>query len=564
MKKFLPIVLLFLFSWTLKAQQPVMGVDLSYANEMEDCGVVYKQYGTPTDIYKIFKDQGAKVIRYRLWYHPDSTNYSTLTDVTKGIERAKAEGLEVLLDFHYSDTWADPGKQTRPKAWQNITDLNVLADSVYNYTYRVLSGLKNQGLMPEYVQIGNETNGNILVNPGEALYPNDWPRNVKLFEAGIKAAHDVDPAIKTILHVANPDNGDWWFTAARDNGLTDYDIIGLSYYPQYHKLDIAKVGQDVKALKQKFGKPVWIVETGYPWTDQDIDSAGNILGTGSILEGYPNPPTVDGQKNFLLNLNYAVLSNGGMGTIYWEPDWVSTNCSTEWGRGSHYENATLFDFNDNLLSSASYLAYDYSVQPKTNSEVIFQVDMTGIDTLNGVYVTGDFTNTPTTWYFKRMTNIGNHIYQYRTFLQKGDTGAYIFTRTNTWNGNYQQYQETVPSACALKWGTHRRYDIQKDVETYAFKWSSCEPIVTGVETHPDKPKVVAYPNPFGDKLSLKGTPRNTEKIKVYSVTGKLIRKLSPEKTSINTSHWADGIYVIRWLDKNNQVLDTLKVIKTKK
>ncbi|MBN2638435.1 MAG: glycosyl hydrolase 53 family protein [Bacteroidales bacterium] len=562
MKRTFTLLLLLILSWTLKAQQPVLGVDLSYANQMDDCGAVYKQYGNTEDIYQIFKNLGTKVIRYRLWYHPDSTNYSTLSDDIRAIRRAKAAGFEVLLDFHYSDTWADPGKQTRPKAWQGITDLNVLADSVYQYTHRVLTTLKDEGLTPEYVQIGNETNGNIMVEPGGALYPNDWPRNVKLFEAGIHAAHDVDPSIKTILHVANPENGDWWFTDATNNGLTDYDIIGLSYYPQWHKLDIAQVGQIVKSLKAKFNKPVWIVETGYPWTDQDIDSAANILTSSSVLAGYPNPPTVEGQKNFLLNLNYAVISNGGMGTIYWDPDWVSTPCKTEWGQGSHYENATFFDFNGNLLSSANYFNYDFSVQPKTTSEVTFEVDMAGVDTLNGVYVTGDFTGIA--WQFKRMTYIGNDKFRFTTTLQKGDSGAYIFTRTNTWNGDYQQYQETVPSSCALKWGTHRFYDIQQDVENYAFKWSSCEPVVTGVVDQKKSSNVVAYPNPFNDRLNLRNAPLNTKKIKIYSISGKLIRKIRPENTSINTSHWSGGMYVIRWLDKDNHVLDSLKVIKTLK
>ena len=560
MKKILTFLLLFITAWSMQAQQPLLGVDLSYASQMEACGAVYYEYGSAKDIYQIFKDQGAQVIRYRLWYHPDSV-YSSQADVTDGIRRAKAAGFKVLLDFHYSDTWADPGHQTRPKAWQNITDLNVLADSVYQYTHRVLSDLKGQGLLPEYVQIGNETNGNIMVNPGDSLYPNDWPRNVKLFEAGIHAAHDVDPNIKTVLHVANPKNGDWWFTDATKNGLTDYDIIGLSYYPQWHKLNIAQVGQIVKDLKQKFNKPVWIVETGYPWSDQNIDSANNILNAESVLPGYPNPPTVDGQKNFLLNLNYAVISNGGMGTIYWEPDWVSTHCRTEWGQGSHYENATFFDFNDQLLKSASYLSYDYSTPPVTTANVTFKVDMTGVDTVNGVFVTGDFTGKA--WKFKHMTSIGNHIYAFDTTLQIGDSGAYIFAVNNNWNSGYQQYQENVPSACAPMWGTHRKFVIRNYSETYAFKWSTCDSIATttGVNTHKKISQVVAYPNPFQDYLYLKGTPENTAEIRIISITGSILKDYPADTTKINGGQWKDGIYLIRWLDKNNRVLDSVKVIK---
>jgi arabinogalactan endo-1,4-beta-galactosidase len=142
-------------------------VDLSYVNQVEDHGGVYKQSGEAADPFEVLSDKGANLTRVRLWHNPDWVKdvygqatplYSGLADLAKTIERAHQSGMAVLLDFHYSDTWADPGHQDVPAAWKNITNIGVLCDSVYNYTYNTLDYLKNKDLLPQMVQIGNETN----------------------------------------------------------------------------------------------------------------------------------------------------------------------------------------------------------------------------------------------------------------------------------------------------------------------------------------------------------------------------------------------------------------------
>ncbi|MFA6402069.1 MAG: glycosyl hydrolase 53 family protein [Salinivirgaceae bacterium] len=539
------------------AQETLLGVDLSYVNEMEDCNAVYYQNGDAKEVYSIFKDNHAQVVRFRLWHNPTWTQYSNFADVKKGIGRAKASGMKVLLDFHYSDTWTDPSKQERPAAWKDITDINVLADSVYNYTFNVLSNLKKDNLMPEFVQIGNETNGNIMVGTGETLYPLNWTRNVKLFKVGIKAANDVDAVTKTVLHIAGPNNGDWWFTDAKNNGLTNFDIIGLSYYPQWHKQSISQVGSIVKNLKTKFTKPVWIVETGYPWTLDNNGDASNILNQESILAGYSNPPTPKSQKNFLINLNYAVISNGGMGTIYWEPAWVSTSCSTLWGPGSHYENATFFDFNNQLHEGIEYLNYDYSQAPVTSSQVTFSVDMTGVTITDGVFVTGSFTGT--NWQFMPMVNQGNNRYNYTTTLQKGDTGAYIYTVKADWD--MALYHEKVPVECAPMWGTHRKYVIEGDTETFAFKWSSCEELAVSASEQNNSFGTKIYPNPFDTNFFIETLIPHTKKISIVSIDGKLVSEFEPDVNQIDGSNWNNGIYQIQWMDENNKILKVLKIVK---
>ncbi len=541
-----------------RPQEVILGVDLSYANEMEDCNALFYQNGMATDIYEIFKENQAQVIRFRLWHNPNWSNYSNYQDVEKGIVRAKEAGMKVLLDFHYSDTWADPAAQECPAAWKGITDLEVLADSVYNYTFKVLSRLESKELMPEFVQIGNETNGNIIINEGESLYPINWQRNVKLFKAGIKAANDVDSLVKTVLHIANPSHADSWFSSAKTNDLTEFDIIGLSYYPQWHELDISQVGNVVKSLTNKFSKPVWIVETGYPWTLDGNDNAGNILGEESILTGYSNPPTKESQKTFLIKLTYTVISNGGMGTIYWEPAWVSTTCSTQWGEGSHYENATFFDYSNQLHQGIDFLTYDYAVEPSNFSQVTFYVDMTDVTIIEDVYVTGDFTGT--NWQFMKMTPVGSNIYKYTIPLEKGTEGAYIFTVKADWN--LALYHEKVPTECAPLWGTHRKYIITNDEETFAFKWSSCDSITVGVGENHQIKTPLAFPNPFKNLLTLNTKIPNAAKVKIWSMDGSYETVFPATTKQINSSTWSEGVYLIQYINKEQQVIDSIKVIKT--
>jgi arabinogalactan endo-1,4-beta-galactosidase len=212
------------------------GADLSYVNEMLDCDAVYKNAtGTAKDPYKIFSEAGANLVRVRLWHNPTWTQHSNYEDVKKTIKRVKAEGMHVLLDFHYSDTWADPASQVIPAAWEaQIKNKEILGGLLYDYTYKILADLAVLDLLPEIVEVGNETNRMILQKEGENASM-DWARNVFLINKGIKAVRDIatekNKEIGVMLHIAQPENGLWWFKQATDAGITDYDWIGLSYYP---------------------------------------------------------------------------------------------------------------------------------------------------------------------------------------------------------------------------------------------------------------------------------------------------------------------------------------------
>lgn len=330
------------------------GADLSYVNEMEDCGAIFKNLNNAVeDPYKIFYDEGAKIIRVRLWHNPKWTNYSNLEDVKKSISRAKTLGMKILLDFHYSDTWADPGKQIIPKEWEDLlNDQNALGQKVYSYTKSVLNELISENLTPDIVQIGNEINTMILQEENNHKKM-DWDRNAFLINNGISAVRDLEKGIEVMLHIAQPENASWWFNEASANGITDFDWIGLSYYPKWSTINIDEIDLEVKSLIERFNKRLMVVETAYPFTLEWKDNASNILGKDSLISNFP--ASVDGQYNYLQYLKSKLISGGAEGLIYWEPAWVSTGCKTLWGTGSHWENATLFNFENTANKGILFL-----------------------------------------------------------------------------------------------------------------------------------------------------------------------------------------------------------------
>lgn len=358
----LSTVFVILFAQNNNAQNFLFGADLSYVNEMEDCGVVYKENNQPVDPYQLFADHNCGIVRLRLWHTPswyDNLNnghrYSDLADVRKSILRAKAANMKVLLDFHFSDNWADPQKQRVPAAWEGVVDnLPLLKDSVYNYVKSTLLSLHADGLLPDMVQIGNETNKGIILSPQQDAsgWVLDWPRNAALFNRAIEAVRDVETQtgqyVKVALHIAGPAEAGWLMQGFWSNGVHDFDVIGMSYYWAWHKpTDIADAANVVAQLKQNYpGKEVMFFETGYIWTTQSNDSAANI-----ISETHPDysPASPENQRKWLVDMTQAVINKGASGVIYWEPAWVSSPCWTQWGQGSHQEHATFFDFNSNML-----------------------------------------------------------------------------------------------------------------------------------------------------------------------------------------------------------------------
>jgi len=339
----------------------IRGADLSYVNEMLDCGATYyNSDGQAEDPYVQFGEAGTNLARFRLWHNPDWTDYSDYADVKQAIARAKAEGMNVLLDFHYSDDWADPGRQHIPEAWLPVVNnTQALGDSVYNYTYKVLTDLANEDLLPEYVQVGNETNAEILQDPNQN-YGLNWSRNASLLNRGLRAVRDVaeeqNAEIELMLHIAQPENALWWFREATENGIVDYDWIAISYYPLWSDYNLENLPTAIATLTDTYDKRLMVVETAYPFTLDNADNANNIMGSDALVSGFPASP--DGQYDYLVALEEAISEGGGEGLIYWEPAWVSTSCRTQWAQGSHWDNATLFDQSNIALKGMTYFGLD--------------------------------------------------------------------------------------------------------------------------------------------------------------------------------------------------------------
>lgn len=330
-----------------------LGADLSYVNEMEDCGAVYRAQGKPVDPFAYLRQRGGNIVRVRLWNDAKWTRYSGYDDVAKTLARARAAGLKTLLDFHYSDDWADGDKQLPPKAWEALAP-EAQAAALHDFTRDTLLRLNAQGLMPDWVQIGNETNGQLLGGKTGAI---DWPRNAALFNAAIAAVREAGAqAGKTpqiMLHVAQPENILAWFDDATAAGVRDYELIGISYYRKWSKRSIAELGETIAEARRRYGKQVVLVETAYPFTADNADSSPNLLGADVLNPGYPATPK--GQRDYLRDVTQTVVTNGGIGLIYWEPAWVSTGCSTRWGKGSNWKNAAWFD----LATHEALPAFDF-------------------------------------------------------------------------------------------------------------------------------------------------------------------------------------------------------------
>lgn len=326
------------------AQVPdfVVGADVSFLPQVEAGGGFFQDSQGRREALAIFRDHGFNLFRLRIWHSP-AGGVNGLASSLAMARRIHAVGGSILLDFHYSDTWADPGQQAKPAAWASLP-FDVLADSVEAYTERVLRAFDAQGTLPVAVQIGNETTSGMLWNDGRVggSYDTDaqWQKLRTLLSRGVAAVRRVqrvDTPIKVVLHI---DRGgswsatQWWFD--RIGTAVDYDWIGLSYYPWWHGTWSAFTFNLNQA--RRYGKGILIAETAYPWSTGWFDNTNNIVGpSATLIPGYPATPT--GQRDFLRALSITLRANANaVGWVYWAPDWIAAPRF-----GSAWENVALFD-----------------------------------------------------------------------------------------------------------------------------------------------------------------------------------------------------------------------------
>ena len=365
MAKNILIGILILFSFT-KSNQFINGVDISMLKQVEENGGLFYVNGNQIDPIQIFKDKGINTARIKIWHTP-SLNYNNLESVLEIAYRASSAGLDLILDFHYSDTWADPLNQAKPSAWEDL-NFETLCDSIEQYSRYVITKLKNQNSLPKYVQIGNETDCGLLWPDGyvcdESNNESQWNKLRELFVhaiEGVYSALDNEDTIEIISHVSS--GGNWFFNNLIEQGV-NIDILSISYYPMWHGT-LTDLSQNIDDLGIMFQKPVLVVETAYPFTLQWNDNTNNILGLeNQLLEDYE--ASEEGQFLFLHDLISLVDENDyGLGICYWAPDWISTNQF-----GSPWENQALFDFDGELLDGISAFDNSNALVEKNNSFIL--------------------------------------------------------------------------------------------------------------------------------------------------------------------------------------------------
>jgi arabinogalactan endo-1,4-beta-galactosidase len=323
----------------------IRGADLSMLPDINRHAIQFiDSGGNTTDMLSILKSSGCNTVRVRLWHRP-SDEISSLAEVAGFFSLIKAKGLKTWLCMHYSDTWADPGNQTKPAAWANLS-AEVLADSVYQYTYRVVSLLK-----PDYVQTGNEINDGFLWPEGKISTTGSF---YGLLAEAVRAVRTASPSTRVLLHYAGMNGAQHFFNQLQNKGI-DYDVAGLSYYSYHHGNDLAFLKSAVSALGKAFGKPVVIAETAYPFTLEWNDFTHNPIGLASQLHpDYLASP--QGQLDFMTKVRQIISDDFyGAGFCYWGGEWVAYK-GPEAIDGSPWENQALFDFQFRVLPVAAVFA----------------------------------------------------------------------------------------------------------------------------------------------------------------------------------------------------------------
>ena len=419
----------------------VLGADVSTLIAQENSGVIYYgEDGTKQDLLKTLKQSGINYIRIRIWndpYDADGNGYGGgNNDLETAIaigKRCATYGLGVLIDYHYSDFWADPSKQMVPKAWEgmNIEDKST---ALYEYTKESLSALLDAGVPVGMVQIGNETTGKMC---GESK----WSDISSLMSAGSKAVREVAAAkskdIEIAIHFTNPENPQGYdrYAQTLKKFKVDYDIFASSYYPYWHGT-LENLTTTLTDISQTYGKKVMVAEISYAYTYEDGDGSANSISADTACDK-PYAVTVQGQAQAIRDVAQAVADTGdaGIGIFYWEPAWIPVPAAdlnarqllwekygSGWASsyasgydpedagqyygGSAWDNQALFDFEGHPLASLSVFRYlktgaspEIAVDSVLPAKCVVRMEDPVIlpETVTALYNNGDQKEIPVVW-----------------------------------------------------------------------------------------------------------------------------------------------------------------------
>jgi arabinogalactan endo-1,4-beta-galactosidase len=332
----------------------LLGADISALARIEEAGGVFRDGGQAADAIAILRTYGSNIFRLRLFVNPNDSDVQ-VNDLPYTVQlagRIKASGAKLLLDIHYSDTWADPGHQTTPAAWAGL-GFAALEQEVETYTDSVVTRLKQAGALPDIVQVGNEIDSGMLWPLGQLYAGGDtlveWKQFTGLLKAGIKGVRDAlapGDTVRIMLHYGQGGataSTQWFFDHMAAYGVP-YDLIGLSYYPIYHGPLVALQG-NLQATGARYGKDIVVVETSYPWRAGGWES----WVTAQSAMAWPASPA--GQKQFASNLVGAVAATPGgygAGVLWWYPEAIQVPGLFIYAGGS----LALFDSTGNVLPAA--------------------------------------------------------------------------------------------------------------------------------------------------------------------------------------------------------------------
>ncbi|MCM1538247.1 MAG: glycosyl hydrolase 53 family protein [bacterium] len=369
-----------------EAKYLIKGADISSLEAVEDYGGRFYDFdGNEVDVIEFLKENGCNYYRLRIWNNPtasfDAGDYCNLEHTLELAKRIKEAGVCYLLDFHYSDWWADPENQTVPAAWQGMNG-EELAAAVYDYTAEVLNALAEEDAYPDMVQIGNEIGNGMLWDYGSMEHPEML---AKFLNSGIQAVRDTTPAgqeTQIMIHVQTGGSvgaTQTFFETIEENGVTDYDLVGLSYYP-YWQGTFADMKANIDNIYERFGKQTVLAETAYPFTNDNADSKSNMVSEAD-LKGVGFEASEENQRRVLeLIMNAVADCEGGLGIFYWEPAWLAVEgAGVSKGSGNEWENQTLFDFEGRALPAVRAFAFEPGSLDHDTALYVYPFDGVEID-----------------------------------------------------------------------------------------------------------------------------------------------------------------------------------------
>ena len=334
-----------------RAALSVMGADISSLKKSEDKGGVYAdENGVEGDAIKILREHGLNYARIRVWVDsPDG--YHGKAQLLEMAKRLKEQKIKLLVDFHYADSWADPGKQPKPAAWKDL-DFEGLKKALYDHTFDICNSLKAQGTPPEMVQIGNEIPNGMLWPDGKT--DKNFDNLAALLKEGYRATKECSADTLVMLHLDNGGNNEmyrWWFDSIVEQEVP-FDLIGVSYYPYWHGT-LADLQTNLNDIALRYDKDIIVVETAYAFTADEGDFFENII-RFQERPGYPFSP--EGQAKILadiMTIVRAVPNGHGLGIMWWDATWTAVP-GNGWdparaSSGNGWENQALFDYQNRAL-----------------------------------------------------------------------------------------------------------------------------------------------------------------------------------------------------------------------